>query len=498
MVFSSFSFLLLFLPLVLAGYFAIHFLTRLSASRNRAKFGWRWCNLFLLLSSLFFYFWGEGYGVCFLLLSVFVNDVMARAIAKSRAISWRRFFLTVDVVFNLLFLGFFKYADFLIETVNLVPGLSIPLPHILLPLGISFYTFQAMSYVIDVYRREVAPAKNPLDFACYVTLFPQLVAGPIVRYRQIADELVDRSLTWERLASGFRRFLRGLAKKVLIANVAGDLADKVWCCIHQGQGVSPVFAWIAVLAYTLQIYYDFSGYSDMAIGLGRIFGFDFLENFKYPYAALGIRDFWRRWHISLSTWFRDYLYIPLGGNRCSKLRTAFNGLVVFALCGLWHGAGVMFILWGLWHGLFLMLERFLVPRSSSPEGKQCRMTPALCLKRLLAHLYTFAVFGFGWMLFRSENFADLGFLLRCMGGDIPVENASRLLWIDLSPHFWLVLATGVLFSFPVAGKIRSTAARFMAPQTQYALECVVLLLLGYLSFISLATGTYNPFIYFRF
>ena len=497
MVFSSFSFLLLFLPLVLAGYFAVAFLSRILSGKDHTGFRWGWCNLFLLLSSLFFYFWGEGYGVCYLLLSVCVNDVMARAIAKSRTAPWRKTFLILDLVFNLAFLGFFKYADFLIETVNLVPGLSIPLPHILLPLGISFYTFQAMSYVIDVYRREVEPAKSPLDFACYVTLFPQLVAGPIVRYQQIADKLVSRSISWERTASGFRRFLCGLAKKVLIANVAGGMADKVWDFVHQGQGVEPVFAWLAVLAYALQIYYDFSGYSDMAIGLGRIFGFDFLENFKHPYAALGIRDFWRRWHISLSTWFRDYLYIPLGGSRCSKLRTAFNGLVVFALCGLWHGAGVMFILWGLWHGLFLMLERFLVP-GPSKTAPETRRTAVSRIKHALGHLYTIAVFGFGWMLFRSENFTDLGFLIRCMGGCEPVANETRMLWIDLSPHFWLVLAIGIAFAFPVVGKIREIASRCVPLQARYALECAILLLLGYLSFISLATGTYNPFIYFRF
>ena len=298
----------------------------------------------------------------------------------------RQWLLTIAVAANLGMLVYFKYLNFLLVTLGRV-GLGLSWEHVVLPLGISFFIFQAMSYTIDVYRGDVPPARDPVAFACYITMFPQLVAGPIVRYLDVANQLRCRTISAEKMASGIRRFIIGLAKKVLVANQMAILADQSFAL--SSTEISFGAAWMGTLAYTLQIYFDFSGYSDMAIGLGRMFGFEFLENFNYPYIARSVQDFWRRWHISLSTWFRDYLYIPLGGNRGSVAGTCFNLLAVFALCGFWHGASVNFLLWGLFHGVFLMLERICRGHFRAP--------------RLLGHVYTLVVVMFGWVLFRAET-----------------------------------------------------------------------------------------------
>ncbi len=531
MVFSSLFFLFVFLPAVLAGYGAVWTLCRCLAVRSgkagkagkvgkagkAGKSGKSWkagkagkvmdwapCNLVLLLASLFFYFWGEGWGVGYLALSVVVNDLLARGVARGRT-SVKKALLSTAIVFNLGMLCVFKYAGFFTESVNALTGLGLPVPRILLPLGISFYTFQAMSYVIDVFRDEVRPAGSPLDFACYVTMFPQLVAGPIVRYADIARQLRARTLSWERTASGLRRFLSGLAKKAIVANTVGLMADKVWDAVGAGKGVPAPLAWLGIACYTLQIYYDFSGYSDMAIGLGRMLGFDFRENFLHPYAATSVRDFWRRWHISLSTWFRDYLYIPLGGNRKGTFRTCVNGMVVFGLCGFWHGAGVPFLLWGLWHGLFLTIER-IASRKEKRSGSEAsvrspgktRRRNAGVLSGAVGRLYTLAVVVLGWCLFRSESLVDLGFLFRCLAGAVPSAAETRTLWIYASPQLVVTLVAGVLFAFPVAPALRRRLGGVLSAPALYAAECSVLALLGVLSVVLLAGGTYNPFIYFRF
>lgn len=503
MVFSTAIFLTVFLPLVLVGCWLLAWFEQVLSRRNGREFSWRHVNGFILLSSLFFYFWGEGSWLIWLVLSVLFNAACAQVMSRREEQRWRQSWLWFCIVGDLLLLGWFKYAGFFVRSVNLVPGFEFPVPEITLPLGISFYTFQAMSYVCDVYRRETKPADSLVDFACYVTMFPQLVAGPIVRYIDVAERLRCRHVDMEGVASGFRRFLCGLAKKAIVANTVASMADAVWGVVEKGHGVSVEMAWIGVICYSLQIYYDFSGYSDMAIGMGRMLGFEFKENFLHPYCARNIRDFWRRWHISLSTWFRDYLYIPLGGNRKGKFRTALNCLIVFGLCGLWHGASAMFLLWGLWHGMFLMIERLLSqPRRHSGASPQW---PMVFVRLVLSHAYTAAVVLVGWVLFRSVTLADAGLMLQSLLGMAEVTREARVLWLDLNPKLIVVLILGCLFSFPVVPVLRQNIAASLATRRSNALgifvymgECVVLTLLGLISMLFIAGGSYNPFLYFRF
>ena len=483
MVFSTLFFLTRFLPLVLCAGWV---LAAVSRRLLPARLAWLPVNVLLLAASLFFYFWGEGFGVGWLIASILANDLFARLLHRATRPAARKALLAAAIAANLAFLGWFKYAGFLATSLNLLPGVAIPVPKIALPLGISFYTFQAMSYVIDVYRRDVAPAPTPLDFGAYLAMFPQLVAGPIVRYSDIAAQLRSRATPIDRVASGMRRFLRGLIKKVLLANTLAEFADAAWGFADRGLVLPASLAWLALVAYALQIYYDFSGYSDMAIGIGRMLGFDFPENFLHPYAATSVRDFWRRWHISLSTWFRDYLYIPLGGNRKGLLRTCLNSLVVFALCGLWHGASAMFLLWGLWHGLFLTLERLLSRRRPEQAGS----APAV---RILGRLYATAVFLFGWLLFRCETLGAVGVFLRSLAGCAAAPE-TRTLFIDASPKLLLAVFFGNLFAF---GRRSEQAGASPAAPLRF-LSDLLLTLLGLLSLLLLAGGSYNPFIYFRF
>lgn len=503
MVFSTAIFLTVFLPLVLAGCWGLEGVGRWISARKGRPFAWRHVNAFILLTSLFFYFWGEGLGLVWLIVSVLFNAGCAQVLAKRETPRWRKSWLGFAVVGNLGLLGWFKYAGFIARSINLIPGVEIPVPEIALPLGISFYTFQAMSYVYDVYRRDTKPTSSLIDFACYVTMFPQLVAGPIVRYVDVAERLGSRTVNLEGVASGFRRFLCGLAKKAILANTVALMADAVWGVIEGGHGVSAQMAWIGVICYALQIYYDFSGYSDMAIGMGRMLGFEFKENFMHPYCATSIRDFWRRWHISLSTWFRDYLYIPLGGNRKGKFRTCLNSLIVFALCGLWHGASVMFLLWGLWHGLFLMLERLLPNNKGGPVGRASAMVNVA--KFVGAHLYTAFVVLMGWVLFRSASLADTGLMLKSLVGLADVSREARVLWLDFNPKLVAAMMAGIVLSVPVVPWIRRfyTAGEEGASPGGLALalyigEWVVLTGLGLAAMLFIAGGSYNPFLYFRF
>ena len=349
MVFSSPIFVFLFLPLVLAVYF-------ISPKSVR--------NAVLLVASLLFYAWGEGKYVAVMLLSICLNYFAALTLERTTNARGTRWVLALAVVLNLLLLGILKYASFVIRTVGMVvmipPVATDFVSAVRLPIGISFYTFQAMSYVIDVYRREVSAERNLLNTALYISFFPQLIAGPIVRYSEIAYQFVNRRVTTAEFAYGIQRFILGMSKKVLLANPLAITADYVFSL--RPEVLSFGMAWLGVICYTLQIYFDFSGYSDMAIGLAHMFGFRFPENFNYPYISQSVREFWRRWHITLSNWFRDYLFIPLGGSRCSTARTYFNLLVVFALCGLWHGPSWTFVLWGLFHGTFMVLERIALDR----------------------------------------------------------------------------------------------------------------------------------------
>lgn len=494
MVFSTPIFLTLFLPLALVLCWTAGLAGRGLPGERR----WVPANAALFLASLLFYFWGEGWGVAWLVASVAFNHGAALAIRALEGRSAKRVALAVAVAGDLALLGWFKYAGFAVRSIDLVPGVSIPVPEVALPLGISFYTFQAMSYVVDVYRGGAAPARSFLDFGCYLTMFPQLVAGPIVRWTDVALRLRERHVGLSRTASGLRRFLVGLAKKALVANTVADLADAVWAQAGAGRTVPASLAWLALLCYSLQIYYDFSGYSDMAIGIGRMFGFDFPENFLHPYGSRSVREFWRRWHVSLSSWFRDYLYIPLGGSRCGTVRACFNGLVVFALCGLWHGASPVFLAWGLWHGLFLTVERLAAGRRCRGGDSGTSARGGGAWRTVAAHVYVVSVFGAGWLLFRSEGVADLGVMLRSLAGAGPVAPETAVLWLHVHPKLLLAVALGTVFSVPVLPALRARLGQWLHPDLRWVVESAAAAAMGFVSLAFLVGGTYNPFLYFRF
>ncbi len=482
MVFSSVIFLFFFLPLVI-GFYGV-------AGKNLR-------NLILLGASLSFYAWGEGIYLLIMLFSITLNYLCGLLMFRGGQ-KPSKSVLVVGVVFNLAILGFFKYANFIVENVNvllLAGGLpAITLNPVHLPIGISFFTFQAISYIVDIYRNEVPPQRNLINLGLYISLFPQLIAGPIVRYNTIARELVKRKFEISTCAYGIRRFLFGLAKKVLLANPLAEIADKIFAL--PATELSPSLAWLGAVCYTLQIYFDFSGYSDMAIGLGRMFGFHFLENFNYPYIAKSIREFWRRWHISLSSWLRDYLYIPLGGNRKGELRTYTNLLIVFLLCGFWHGASWTFICWGLYHGCFLALER-----TRFGDWMKNWWTP-------LQHIWTLLVVVIGWVLFRCETLPQAVHYLSVMSGFAGVEDIKLTASMLLASKAQLELCIAVMLSIPLYPLMKQTYSRFqshcgktsllMLDSMVHVLHLLFISLLFYFTVISLAAGVYNPFIYFRF
>ncbi|MBM3990570.1 MAG: MBOAT family protein [Planctomycetes bacterium] len=469
MLFSSPTFLFLFLPLALALGLALP-----RALRNSALF----------VASLVFYAWGEPRVALVMLASIAVNWTLALWVEARGPVA-------IALVFNLGLLGFYKYWNFLWDN---LAALGLPVPalgavSVSLPIGISFFTFQALSYVLDVRRGEGRAQRNPLDFGLYIALFPQLIAGPIVRYRDVAEQLAARSLSSAKFASGVRRFAVGLGKKMLIANTCAEAAKSIF-------GLDPASldaptAWLGALCYTAQIYFDFSGYSDMAIGLGRMLGFEFLENFDYPYIARSVTEFWRRWHISLSSWFRDYLYIPLGGNRHGGARTYFNLLAVFCLCGLWHGAKWNFVAWGLFHGAFLVLERIV-------RGE------ARARASWLGWPYAFVVVVCGWVLFNASSLEHaLEFLKAMFGlgtGDARAVHAG----LYLEPLLVTTLFAAVLGSMPWLPALQRRRERRRANggdglERGLELASVALpMLLLVLSAARLSAGTFNPFIYFRF
>ncbi len=477
MVFSSPVFLFLFLPLVVAAYFALP--------------GIRARNLLLLFASLLFYSWGEIHYVIVLLVSICCNAWFGRRIEADRRRSLR--WLWAAIVVNLVLLGYFKYANFLVENLNAGLGLlgagPIEQRPVHLPLGISFFTFQALSYLVDVYRGTARAQRRIVDVALYISLFPQLIAGPIVRYGDVALQLTERRTTLDDAAAGIRRFSLGLAKKVLIANVLGQTADEIFA--HPEGQLDPALAWLGIACYTLQIYFDFSGYSDMAIGLGRIFGFQFPENFNQPYTSRSVQEFWQRWHMSLSRWFRDYLYIPLGGNRLSPARTYLNLVTVFLLCGLWHGASWNFVLWGLFHGAFLVLER-------TSAGAMLRALPGIARR-----LYLLLVVMVGWVLFRAENLSQAGDFLVAMAF-LGERTNDGYVMLFLTPKTVLALTAGILLCaipgftgaydrlrlLPVSG---STVGHLLGWTRDLA---IALLLVA--SAVMVSAQNYNPFIYFRF
>ena len=467
MVFSSLIFLFIFFPLTLLLYFI--------ARNIKTK------NFILVVASLIFYSWGEPVWVILLIFSSILDYTVSHAIEKHRNQPITKFYLAVSVIINLGLLAVFKYSGFFISTVNSVFGLSLPEPAFSLPIGISFYTFQTMSYSIDVYRGNVKAQKSFMNFLMFVSLFPQLIAGPIVRYSDIEDQISKRTVTTEAFSAGTTRFMAGLGKKVLIANYAGSLATSLLKDIDSAAVMS---VWFGVLFYAFQIYFDFSGYSDMAIGLGKMFGFDYPENFKYPYISTSITEFWRRWHITLSSFFRDYVYIPLGGNRVGVPRQILNLLIVWGLTGLWHGASWNFVLWGLYYFFFLCLEKFILKKFFDKIPSPIRW------------LYSMSVVLVGWMVFYFDDFQTLITAFSVAfghAGNAFTDPVSETLVINNIP-FILIAA---IASTPVLNIVRRLVEK-SSPLTESILRIVYNIVMLILCVASLVGSTYNPFLYFRF
>ena len=462
MIFSSPLFLVLYLPLVLGIYYI---------SPRRLK------NLILFMASLLFYGWGEPIYVSLMLFSTIVDYTHGMMVDKHRGTKKAKYWLLSSVVINLSLLGVFKYSGFVVSSLNSLLGTAIPVPALALPIGISFYTFQTMSYTIDVYRGDAPVQKDIIAFGTYVALFPQLIAGPIVRYLDVAEQMKGRTHSVDKFGQGASRFVCGLSKKVLLANTFGQ----IWEILLNGPR-SLLGAWLGIICYALQIYFDFSGYSDMAIGLGKMLGFDFIENFNYPYISRSITEFWRRWHMSLGTWFREYVYIPRGGNRKGPRRQILNMLVVWLATGIWHGAGWNFLFWGLYYFLFLMIEKLFLL-------KHLNRIP------VLGHIYTLAVVLFGWVFFAIEDMSVVtGYMQAMLGIDVPMVTESALYYLTtMAP----LLACGLIGSTPLPKLIYSKlTAKDNLPAAALA---GVLLVIGFLSSTAyLVAGTYNPFLYFRF
>ncbi len=466
MLFSSVPFLFYFLPAALILYFLVP---------GRFK------NFILLLASLFFYAWGEPKYVLLMLVSIVQGYLFGLLVEKHRGEKASKLFLALSVLVSLGLLGYFKYADFFLSSVNAVTGLSLPLLKLSLPIGISFYTFQVLSYVIDVYRGETAAQKSFIDLAAYVSLFPQLIAGPIVRYSDVAGQLRDRTHSVSAAAEGVRRFTVGFAKKVLLANQFGALAS----AYKQTQDASVLFVWLYALAFLLQVYFDFSGYSDMAIGLGRILGFRFPENFNYPYISASITEFWRRWHISLGSWFRDYLYIPLGGSRKGKARQLLNILIVWLATGLWHGASWTFVLWGLWFAVLLLIEKLW-------------LLPLLERRRVLAHVYTLFFVTLGFVLFDADSAAQALSRIGAMlgAGGLPLFSAQAVYYLK---SYGPLLLFGILCATPLPKKVLSALREKRGAKSVLdVLEPIALLVPLLIGTAFLVDGSFNPFLYFRF
>ena len=461
MLFSSIPFLYCFLPAVVLVYFLVP---------RSLK------NAVLLLFSLAFYAWGEPKYVFLMLATIAAFYGCGLAIGKARAQKWKKFWLTVSVVVGIGLLAIFKYADFFVENFNAATGLSMSLLRLALPVGISFYTFQSLSYTIDVYRGNVPVQKNPISFGAYVTLFPQLIAGPIVRYADVARELDNRTHSWEDTMLGIRRFLIGLGKKIILADNFALLIS----IFRDSNEKSVLFYWMYAIAFTLNIYFDFSGYSDMAIGLGRIFGFHFLENFRDPYAARSITDFWRRWHISLSSWFRDYIYIPLGGNRVGRGRWVFNTLVVWMLTGMWHGAAWNFILWGLLFAALLLMEKWVPAIQRLPAA--------------VKHFYVLLVVVLSFVLFNGESLAQVGsdFAGLFGLGGLPGVTAQTLYYLR---SYGLLFVLGFVGATPV---VKQTAQRIGKTKAGDVLEVALLVGILLVCTAYLVDGSFSPFLYFRF
>lgn len=468
MLFSSMTFLFVFMPLVMAVYF-------LSKKEIR--------NYVLLIASIIFYAWGEPRYLAIMIITILVNYTGAILLDKHYSSRQRLWIVSLTIVLDLSFLFYFKYFNFVVDNINGVLATDFQLLDVIMPIGISFYTFQAMSYLIDVYRREVPAQKDVYKLALYIVLFPQLVAGPIVKYHDVCEQIDNRTIEFKNVIIGFKRFITGLAKKVLIANTLAEVVDKIFA--QAPENLTTGVSWLGAVAYCLQLYYDFSGYSDMAIGLGLMFGFRFLENFNYPYISKSITEFWRRWHISLATWFKLYLYIPLGGNRKGAVRTYWNLFAVFLVTGIWHGAAWSYVAWGIWNGIFIVIERFF----GLDKDKNGRWYVSAA-----KHVYAFFAIVWGMIIFRAESLS------------YAYEYICRMLHIDVTKHlpdydygvnnkFAIMLIVGLICAMPVC---RNLIYIKYEHKVQRTLVNIWLFLLFFWSTISLAASTYNPFIYFRF
>ena len=470
MLFSSITFLFLFLPVTVLIYYLVPQKTR---------------NLVLLIASLFFYAWGEPVYVVLMILSILLNFFCGKDIGEKRADPVRaKRSLIFAVVMNVLILGFFKYYGLLMETLNVLFPYEIPYRELALPIGISFYTFQELSYLIDIYRGNAKPQQRLLPFALYISMFPQLIAGPIVRYVDIEAQLLNRVMSMRKFGQGVMYFIVGFAKKVVLADSIGALYEQI-TALSIGS-FSVLTAWVGCLAFAFQIYFDFSGYSDMAIGLGKMFGFEFRKNFQYPYIAKNIGEFWRRWHISLGTWFREYVYIPLGGNKCPASRHLLNLLIVWALTGLWHGAQWNFLVWGLYYGVILILERYV-------WGRALGRLPAF-----VQHIYTFVLVLIGWVFFFSPSLGAAMDYLGVMFG------AGASAWIDRQ-GFYFLLTHWLLFLLCVIGSslrgmniLRLLTGSYESRRIRQIAACVVYIGMFLVSLAFLVTESFHPFLYFRF
>lgn len=465
MVFSSAVFLFAFLPVV----FILHTVIRNTTARN----------VLLIVASLIFYAWGEPVYVVLLLASILINYLLGRFVWGRKPV------LVAAVIVNLAFLIVFKYAGFIVQSINVLPFISLKEPKISMPIGISFYTFQAMSYVIDTYRDERKRPGSFLDVMLYVCLFPQLVAGPIVKYNSVREQLQDRQVSAEGTASGIQRFIVGLSKKMLIANVMAVAADRMFALdIAQLDMAS---AWVGAVCYMLQIYFDFSGYSDMAVGMGKMFGFSFPENFDYPYTACSIRQFWKKWHISLTSWFREYLYFPLGGNRKGRARTLFNRFFVFLCTGIWHGADWTFVVWGIYHGVLTMLETVFVKDKNAGKAAES----AKPVIRVLGHIYTLLAVMIGFVIFRADSMRQAVHFIVSMFSFGATAVGTMTAVSVMSPLFIITLIIAAVACTPVLRMLPKNAVTRL-------LGMVLTIILYMLCIMEIAAGSYNPFIYFRF
>jgi len=466
MLFSSIPFLYYFLPLVLLFYFAVP-----KALKNTV----------LLLFSLAFYAWGEPKYVFLMIATVGVNYLLGLLIEKFRGRILSKIFVILSVTLSLGVLGYFKYADFFIENFNAVTGLSVKLLGIALPIGISFYTFQILSYTVDVYRGDVRAQKNPITLGAYISLFPQLIAGPIVRYSDVEKQLQERTHSFDKFSSGVRRFIFGLFKKIILANTLGELCE----AFHMANDKSVLFYWLFVVSYMLQIYFDFSGYSDMAIGLGKMLGFDFMENFRYPFISRSVSEFWRRWHISLGSWFRDYVYIPMGGNRVKKLRLLFNIFTVWFLTGFWHGAEWNFIIWGIYFAILLLAEKYFLSKYLEKA-------------KALSHIYVLLLVAISFAIFSANGLREAFSTVGGMFGAGSIPFISKGFIYNLR-SYGLILVIAMLASTPIFVKtVEKLSSNKKAKAIIDIIEIPTLLILLFIVTSYLADGSFNPFLYFRF